>query len=78
MPDLPDEIRRVPAHVTDEIEDDGLSVKKNRMIMEKRLITRALAETKGNRTKASALLEISIPALLYKIKEYQVEKEAAE
>ncbi|HFQ80634.1 MAG TPA: hypothetical protein ENK33_04590, partial [Desulfobacterales bacterium] len=38
--------------------------------MEKSLIAKALAETHDNRTKAAALLEISIPALLYKIKEY--------
>ncbi len=72
--DLPDEIRKLPALAAADFEEDGLSVKKNRISMEKRLITRALAETKGNRTKAAAVLEMSIPALLYKIKEYQVEE----
>ena len=52
---------------------EGLSIKRNRGIMEKRLIAEALAETGGNRTRAAALLEISIPALLYKIKEYRIE-----
>lgn len=74
VPDLPDEIWRSPAHTEQDYEDDGLSVKKNRIILEKRLITKALAEAMGNRTKASAMLEMSIPALLYKIKEYQIEE----
>ncbi|MEW6218980.1 MAG: sigma-54 dependent transcriptional regulator [Thermodesulfobacteriota bacterium] len=51
---------------------DELSVKKNAKIMEKSLIERALAQTKGNKTQASILLELSLPALLYKIKEYQI------
>ena len=50
----------------------GYSVKKNCKALEKRLIQRALAETGGNKTRAAKLLEISIPALLYKIKEYKV------
>ncbi|MDH5298145.1 MAG: hypothetical protein OEV91_03930 [Desulfobulbaceae bacterium] len=32
-----------------------------------------MAATDHNRTRAAALLEISIPALLYKIKEYGIE-----
>ncbi len=50
----------------------GYSVKKNGKTLEKKLIELALAETGGNKTRAAALLELSIPALLYKIKEYQV------
>lgn len=50
----------------------GFSIKQNRATMERHLIIKALEETGGNRTHASALLEISIPALLYKMKEYQV------
>ena len=34
------------------------------------LIRRALEKTKGNRTRAAELLEISHRALLYKIKDY--------
>lgn len=71
--DLSDDIRKLPAIAADDAVEEGLSIKKNRIIMEKRLITRALAEAEGNRTKAAAMLEMSIPALLYKIKEYQVE-----
>jgi len=48
----------------------GFSIKQNRAIMERHLIAKALAETGGNRTHAAGLLEISIPALLYKMKEY--------
>jgi two-component system response regulator AtoC len=38
--------------------------------LERELIVKALDETKGNKTKASKLLEISLPALLYKLKDY--------
>ncbi len=48
----------------------GFSIKQNRAIMERHLIAKALTETGGNRTHAAGLLEISIPALLYKMKEY--------
>ncbi|RUM87113.1 MAG: sigma-54-dependent Fis family transcriptional regulator [Thermodesulfatator sp.] len=51
---------------------NGLSIKKNTKILEKKLINLALAKTKGNKTQASQLLEISLPALLYKMKDYQV------
>ena len=50
----------------------SLSIKKNARILEERLIKRALLKTKGNKTKAAQLLEISLPALLYKIKDYQI------
>jgi two-component system response regulator AtoC len=36
------------------------------------LIRRALEKTKGNRTRAAELLEISHRALLYKIKDYSI------
>jgi len=52
---------------------DEFSIKTNSKKLERQLIAKALAETKGNKTKASSLLEISLPALLYKIKEYNVE-----
>jgi len=48
----------------------GFSIKQNRVIMERQLIAKALEETGGNRTHAAGLLEISIPALLYKMKEF--------
>ena len=36
------------------------------------LIRRALLKTKGNRTRAAEILEISHRALLYKIKDYNI------
>ena len=49
-----------------------LSVKKTMRIIEEILIRRALQKTKGNRTRAAEILEISHRALLYKIKDYQI------
>ena len=49
-----------------------LSVKKTTRIIEEILIRRALQKTKGNRTRAADLLEISHRALLYKIKDYRI------
>ncbi|MCU0561600.1 MAG: sigma-54 dependent transcriptional regulator [Desulfobacterales bacterium] len=50
----------------------GLSLKTAQRETERRLITRALEETGGNRTQASRLLEISHPSLLTKIKAYNI------
>ncbi len=50
--------------------DTGLSIKQGVRALEIDLIRRALETTNGNRTRASALLEISHRALLYKLKEY--------
>jgi two-component system, NtrC family, response regulator AtoC len=52
------------------IDATALSIKKATRALEIELIRRALASTKGNRTTAARLLEISHRALLYKIKEY--------
>ncbi len=51
---------------------DELSIKKATLRIEQELITRALAQTGGNRTRAAQLLEISHRALLYKLKEYGI------
>jgi len=51
---------------------DGHSLKAAQKIMEKRLITKALQATNGNRTKAARILEISHPSLLSKIKAYDI------
>ena len=53
---------------------EGFSVKQAQKIMEKRLISRALDATGGNRTKAARLLEISHPSLLAKMKVYDINK----
>ncbi len=51
---------------------DGHSLKVARKLMEKKLITKALKKTGGNRTQAARLLEISHPSLLSKIKTYGI------
>ena len=47
-------------------------MKKTTRIIEEILIRRALQKTKGNRTRAAEVLEISHRALLYKIKDYKI------
>lgn len=51
---------------------NGYSLKKAQKILERKLITKALNETGGNRTRAARLLEISHPSLLTKIKAYDI------
>ena len=51
---------------------DGHSLKAAQKLMEKKLITKALKKTEGNRTQAARLLEISHPSLLSKIKTYNI------
>jgi len=73
---LPERVRRgtgtpgvpIPAPV----EDGDLSIKRASRRSEEALIRRALQRTRGNRTRAAELLEISHRALLYKIKEYGI------
>ena len=52
----------------------GFSLKKAKRVMEKAIISKALVETGGNRTRAAELLEISHPSLLSKIKDYEIEE----
>ncbi|MBI5969570.1 MAG: sigma-54-dependent Fis family transcriptional regulator [Deltaproteobacteria bacterium] len=47
-----------------------LSIKRASEAIEKALISKALAKTGNNKTKAAELLDISFRALLYKIKDY--------
>ena len=47
-----------------------LSVKRRTEDLERALITEALERTRGNRTRAAKLLDLSHRALLYKIREY--------
>ena len=51
---------------------DGYSLKAAQKLLEKKMITKALIATRGNRTKATQLLEISHPSLLSKIKTYNI------
>ena len=69
---LPSEILGERAPWKREIWGEELSIKKASRIMEEELIRRALKKTKGNRTQAVRLLEISHPALLSKMKEYGI------
>ena len=54
-------------------DDDNLSIKEASKRLEKTLIRKALEKTGGNRTQAAKILEISHPALLYKMKDYGVD-----
>jgi two-component system response regulator AtoC len=70
--DLPDRLREARDPVQMQLASGELSVKKTMRIVEEILIRRALQRTKGNRTRAAEVLEISHRALLYKIKDYQI------
>lgn len=70
--DLPERIRDVRDPVKLQLASGELSVKKTTRYIEEVLIRRALGKTKGNRTRAAELLEISHRALLYKIKDYRI------
>jgi len=72
-PDLPDRIRDALDPVQVQLASGELSVKKTSAAIEQILIRRALQKTKGNRTRAAELLEISHRALLYKIKDYKID-----
>ena len=52
---------------------EGLSLKNAQKVVEEKLISQALTETGGNRTRAAKLLEISHPSLLTKIKAYGID-----
>ncbi|MCU0692323.1 MAG: sigma-54 dependent transcriptional regulator [Polyangiaceae bacterium] len=70
--DLPERIRESRDPIKMQLASGELSIKKTTRVIEEVLIRRALQKTKGNRTKAAGVLEISHRALLYKIKEYGV------
>jgi two-component system response regulator AtoC len=70
--DLPERIRDAQDSVQMQLSSGELSVKKTTRIIEEILIRRALQKTRGNRTRAADLLEISHRALLYKIKDYRI------
>ncbi|UCG14791.1 MAG: sigma-54-dependent Fis family transcriptional regulator [Deltaproteobacteria bacterium] len=71
--DLPDTFQSFqsrPQYTEVLTDDETLSIKEASRRLEKTLIQRALQKTGGNRTQAAKILEISHPALLYKIKSY--------
>jgi two-component system response regulator AtoC len=70
--DLPERLRDALDPVQVHLASGELSIKRTAAVIEQILIRRALQKTKGNRTRAAQLLEISHRALLYKIKDYKV------
>jgi two-component system response regulator AtoC len=72
--DLPEAVRDpAPAAPPFSLPEGTLSVKRATRIVEEQLIRRALEQTRGNRTRAAELLDLSYRALLYKIKEYGID-----
>jgi two-component system, NtrC family, response regulator AtoC len=70
--DLPERIREARDPVQVQLSSGELSIKKTTRVIEETLIRRALQKTKGNRTRAAEVLELSHRALLYKIKDYKI------
>ena len=70
--DLPERVREALDPVQVHLQSGELSIKKTMAAIEEILIRRALQKTKGNRTRAAELLELSHRALLYKIKDYKI------
>jgi two-component system response regulator AtoC len=71
---LPSEVLGGRAPLKSELLGEEFSIKKASRVLEEELIRKALRKTKGNRSQASKLLEISHPSLLSKMKEYGVEE----
>ena len=72
--DLPPQVA-TPVATMDRVDlgEDELSVKEHTKVLERRLIRAALQRTGGNKTRAAELLELSSRALLYKIREYEID-----
>jgi two-component system response regulator AtoC len=70
--DLPPHMQTADAPAKTVLAGDDLSIKRATSYIERELIIRALEQTRGNRTRAAKLLEISPRALLYKIKDYEI------
>jgi two-component system response regulator AtoC len=68
--DIPERLHKAEDAVANMLASGELSIKKASRAIEESLIRQALAKTRGNRTAAARLLEISHRALLYKIKDY--------
>ena len=71
--DLSERVREARDPIQMHLTSGELSIKKTARVIEEILIRRALQKTKGNRTKAAEVLEISHRALLYKIKDYHID-----
>ena len=70
--DLPERLREALDPVAMQLASGEVSIKKTTRVIEEILIRRALQKTKGTRTRASELLEISHRALLYKLRDYNI------
>ncbi len=70
---LPEDIRPRSGSGSQLSDQSEFSIKKATSQLERRLIQSALEKVAGNRTKAAKLLEISHRALIYKIKDYDLE-----
>ncbi len=70
--DIPERMQESPDVVARVQQSGELSIKKAMRTIEEALIRKALDKTRGNRTAAARLLEISHRALLYKIKDYEI------
>jgi two-component system, NtrC family, response regulator AtoC len=71
---LPSEVLGGRAPLKSELLGEEFSIKKASRVLEEELIRKALRKTKGNRSQASKLLEISHPSLLSKMKEFGIEE----
>ncbi len=72
MEQLPERILEGNRPGSPAVGEKDLSIKKASREIERELIAKALERTKGNRTHAARLLEISHRTLLYKIEEYGI------
>jgi two-component system response regulator AtoC len=72
LDDLPEHMREDRDPVALALGTGELSIKRTTRVIEELLIRRALEQTRGNRTAAAKLLELSHRALLYKIKDYGI------
>ena len=70
---LPDKFFAPKSRIFTNLDESDLSIKRTSKAMEAQLIRRALQRTRGNKSQAARLLEISHKALLYKVKEYKIQ-----
>jgi len=73
---LTDRVRAAPPAPAAALPAGQISIKKTVRAIEEELIRRALSETRGNRTRAARLLEISHRTLLYKLKDYRIDADS--
>lgn len=73
LENLPENIREHQPNKGDDFLFGTFSIKEGKERMEKLLILKALEKTKGNKSNAAKILEISYPSLLNKIKKYMID-----